>query len=49
MLLENQMLLESLWDVKYGYQSGPLAQSVERCADNAKVVSSILTWTTLSH
>ena len=28
-------------------QPGPLAQSVERGADNAKVVSSRLTWTNL--
>ena len=28
--------------------AGPLAQSVERRADNAKVVSSRLTWTTFS-
>ena len=29
--------------------SGPLAQSVERRADNAKVVSSSLTWTIVLH
>ena len=31
--------------VKGNVQSGPLAQSVERGADNTKVVSSRLTWT----
>ena len=30
----------------YVLVDGPLAQSVERRADNAKVVSSRLTWTT---
>ena len=34
----------TLLDHNY-YQRGPLAQSVERRADNAKVVRSRLTWT----
>ena len=34
--------LVHVWNTK---QPGPLAQSVERRADNAKVVSSRLTWT----
>ena len=34
--------------LRYLLSTGPLAQSVERRADNAKVVSSRLTWTTYS-